>query len=77
MPILQILKYIIYLKKKTYKHNNNNNNDKLRPDRLGTNRLGPERLEISGKRGVVLMLGGWTGAHAVDVVAKRLKTRLY
>ena len=39
--------------------------------------MGPERLEISGKRGVVLMPRGWTGAHAVDVVAKRLKTRLY
>ena len=31
------------LKKKTYKHNNNNN-ENLRPDRLGLDRLGPERL---------------------------------
>jgi hypothetical protein len=33
--ILQNLKYIVYLEKRTYKHNNNNN-EKLRLDCFGT-----------------------------------------
>ena len=47
MPILKNLKYIIYLKKKKTNKHNNNNNEKLRPDRMGPNRLRLDRIEIN------------------------------